>query len=157
MRKMYSEEQVRAIAQSAVVSALAAIGVEPNEFDGIDVNGCLRAETITGQGAAFFDADPTAYVGSEANLMANTAYFGYDPKEAMGNLWVSQGTVRAGGSAQCSPSIIINNEGILAGGFDSALSFFKIDLSCLSTTDPQIPGALWYDNQTGTLKISMSK
>lgn len=140
MRKMYSEEQVRAIAETAVVNALAAIGVEPNEFDGIDVNGCLRADSITGQGAAFFDADPTAFVGSEANLMANTAYFGYDPKEAMGSFWVSKGNIRLGGSPNLDPSLILGESGISLAADGSSNCYVLID--GLPTADPQIPGAL---------------
>lgn len=144
MRKMYSEEQVKAIAETAVVNALAAIGVEPNEYNGIDVDGLLQAgdtavgALVVGGSSAYFSEHGDAYVQNNLNVEGGTE-LGWDPKEYMSNFYVSKGTVRIGGLME-GVSALFNSEGIHF--YVDRTENQYITLDSLPTADPQIPGAL---------------
>ena len=143
MRKMYSEEQVRAIAETAVVNALAAIGVEPNEYNGIDVDGLLQAgdtsvgALVVGGSSADFSEHGAAVIKGGLTVEGSTD-LGWDPKEYMGNFMASQGAVRIGGLM--STTAMFSEEGIRFD-VDSSDNQYIV-FNTLPTADPQIPGAL---------------
>ena len=150
MRKMYSEEQVKKIAETAVATALAEMGVEANNFNGIDVDGLLTAGSVSGGAAAFAsEGDPTAYIGTDATLIADSASLGFDPKEAMSNLYVDTQVVRIGG---------LSSSNIYISGNDISISSDNQVITInLPTVDPLIEGALWYDTNTYNVKMSTGK
>lgn len=159
MRKMYSEEQVRAIAQTAVVNALAAIGVEPNEYDGIDVEGLLTAgdtvvdALVVGGSSADFSEHGAAVIKGGLTVEGSTD-LGWDANETMGNFMASTGAVRIGGLME-GVSAVFTSDGIRFDA-DPASNQYII-IGAIPTQDPEIPGALYVDELTHNLKISELK
>ncbi|MBP5445039.1 MAG: hypothetical protein J6Y28_02600 [Acholeplasmatales bacterium] len=160
MRKMYSEEQIKAIANKAVADAFAELGISLNNQGEIkfsrDVVLAAQKKIITpiietGQlsGIENGDLEITTGGGGMVNFTAyennfsGQTFFGWDNKEAMGIMWT-------GTFDNPYVSMLPNGGSLNVLDTNTSINFESesINMPNVPDYDPAIGGRIWNDSQT---------
>lgn len=158
MRKMYSEEQVKAIAKAVVANTLAELGISLNQDGEIAISkdmvfahgkkiyaGTVETAKLTAHGSQ--DLEITTGAGGEVkftgdnNFFSGSTYFGWDEKEAMGVMWL-------GTYDNPIVSMLPNGGKLSVIDTNAEINFNSVNINMpnVPTTDPTYPGRIWNDS-----------